>query len=260
MYRPSGVSINGKGISLDVGLKGLVRKRKTDVPQIQSSISLPMPKATKIVKKSTSHSGNNVLTDLTEHLSGGKSSREEAAKARSAPSATFSGGYFLVNDTEVMEIEEPTVTSKDEGKVQGDVKMVTFSGTILGSSLGPDCFLDDEEDQVSSLPSSWFESEVMAFFRYKDVFSDETEFDPATTKEKFVPDRDVKNKDSVMDELTARMFLFNINTPLDHSRSRRMKSQDLGAAVLANHAQSNVYVVELYRRWVEAESVKEDLE
>ncbi|KAJ0668679.1 hypothetical protein HanPI659440_Chr17g0692311 [Helianthus annuus] len=63
-----------------------------------------------------------------------------------------------------------------------------------------------------------------------------------------------------MGELTAKMFLFNINTQLDHSQSRRMKSQDLGAAVLANQAQSNVYVVELYRRWVEAESVKEDLE
>ncbi|KAJ0697731.1 hypothetical protein HanLR1_Chr10g0372331 [Helianthus annuus] len=56
------------------------------------------------------------------------------------------------------------------------------------------------------------------------------------------------------------MFLFSINTPLDHSRSRRMKSQDLGAAVLPNQARSNVYVVELYRRWVEAESVKENLE
>ncbi|MFS7937206.1 hypothetical protein Hanom_Chr05g00424901 [Helianthus anomalus] len=35
------------------------------------------------------------------------------------------------------------------------------------------------------------------------------------------------------------MFLFNINTPLDHSRSRRMKGQDLGTTVLANQAQSN---------------------
>ncbi|KAF5754690.1 hypothetical protein HanRHA438_Chr17g0804231 [Helianthus annuus] len=54
--------------------------------------------------------------------------------------------------------------------------------------------------------------------------------------------------------------MFGINTPVDHTRSRRMKSQDLGLAVLANQAQSNVYVVELYRRWVEAESVRENLE
>ncbi|KAJ0668680.1 hypothetical protein HanPI659440_Chr17g0692321 [Helianthus annuus] len=188
MYHPSGVSIKGKGISLDDGMKGLVRKRKANVPQIRSFISLPMPKVAKKAKKSSSHSGDNVLTDLTEHFPGGNSSKEEAAKARSAPSATFSGGFLPVNDTEVMEIEEPAVTSKDEGKVQGDVKMVTFSGTILGSSLGPDCFLEDEEDQVSSLPSSWFVPEVMAFFRYADMFSDEMEIDLAMAEEKFVLD------------------------------------------------------------------------
>ncbi|KAJ0715014.1 hypothetical protein HanPI659440_Chr13g0496011 [Helianthus annuus] len=260
MYRPSSVSVKGKGVSLITEPKGLVRKRKADATQICPSISLPIPKLTKKTKKISSHSSDNILTDLTEHLSGGKSSREEVAKARSAPTPTYSGGFLLVNEAETMEIEDPVVTSKGEGKTQGDVKVVTFSGTILDSSLGPDCFLDDEEDQVSSLPPSWFRPEVMSFFRYADVFSDDMEIDPATAEEKFVPDWDVRNKDSVMDELTARMFLFNINTPLDHSRSRRMKSQDLGAAVLLNQAQSNVYVTELYRRWVEAESVNVDLE
>ncbi|KAM0036388.1 hypothetical protein Hdeb2414_s0014g00425781 [Helianthus debilis subsp. tardiflorus] len=167
-----------------------------------------MTKAMKKAKKATSYSGDNVLTDLTEHLSGGKSTREEAARARSAPSATFSGDFLLVDETEAMETEEPAVMSKDGGKIQGEVKVV----------------------------------------------------DSATVEEKFVPDCDIKNKDSVMDDLMARIFLFSIHTPLDHSRSRRMKSQDLGPAVLANQAQSNVYVVELYRRWVEAESVKENFE
>ncbi|KAF5813287.1 hypothetical protein HanRHA438_Chr03g0107591 [Helianthus annuus] len=229
LHRPSGVAATDKGVSLDSGPKGLIRKQKIDVPQVWSSISLPIPKVIKKAKKATSYSGDNVLTDLTEHLSGGKSSREEAAKAQSAHSATFSGGYLSVDETEVMEIEEPAVTSKDEGKVQGDVKMVTFLGTILGSSLGPECFLDVEEDQVSSLPSSWFGPEVMAFFRYADVFSGEMEIYPAPAEEKFVPDWDVKNKDSVMDDLTARMYLFNINTPLDHSRSRRMKESRPGS-------------------------------
>ncbi|MFS7980471.1 hypothetical protein Hanom_Chr10g00939841 [Helianthus anomalus] len=63
-----------------------------------------------------------------------------------------------------------------------------------------------------------------------------------------------------MDELVARTFLFNISTPLDHARSRKMKNQDLGAMVLSNQAQSNVLVMELYRRWIEAESVRENLE
>ncbi|KAM0030430.1 hypothetical protein Hdeb2414_s0018g00536981 [Helianthus debilis subsp. tardiflorus] len=66
--------------------------------------------------------------------------------------------------------------------------------------------------------------------------------------------------DSVMDELVARTFLFNSSTSFDHARSRRMKNQDLGAMVLSNQAQSNIFVTELYRRWVEAESVKENLE
>ncbi|KAJ0697213.1 hypothetical protein HanLR1_Chr10g0366481 [Helianthus annuus] len=91
-------------------------------------------------------------------------------------------------------------------------------------------------------------------------FSDEIEVDPTIAEEKFSPDWDVKNKDSVMDALTAKMFIFGINTPIDHSRSCHMKSQDLRMVVLANQAQSNVYVTELYRRWVEAESVRENLE
>ncbi|MFS7956775.1 hypothetical protein Hanom_Chr07g00658471 [Helianthus anomalus] len=39
-----------------------------------------------------------------------------------------------------------------------------------------------------------------------------------------------------------------------------MKSHDLGVAVLTNQAQSNIFVTELYRRWVEAESMRENLE
>ncbi|KAM0038207.1 hypothetical protein Hdeb2414_s0013g00412151 [Helianthus debilis subsp. tardiflorus] len=86
------------------------------------------------------------------------------------------------------------------------------------------------------------------------------EIDPATVEDKFVPDWDIRNKDSVMDELVARTLLFNINTSLDHVKSRRMKNPDLGAAVLTNKAQSNIFVTELYRRWVEVESVRESLE
>ncbi|MFS7946652.1 hypothetical protein Hanom_Chr06g00538881 [Helianthus anomalus] len=100
----------------------------------------------------------------------------------------------------------------------------------------------------------------MSFFRYADVLSDDMEIDPATADEKFVLEWDVQINDSVMDDLIARTFLFNISTPLDHARSQKMKNQDLGAAVLSNQAQSNVYVTELYRRWVEAESVRENLE
>ncbi|KAJ0792872.1 hypothetical protein HanOQP8_Chr01g0022871 [Helianthus annuus] len=259
-YRPSCISIKSKGVSSDDELKGLVRKRKADASQIRSSDPLPMPKAIKKKKKSTSFSSDNVLTDLDEHLSGGKSSREEAALARSAPTLAFSGGYLPENETENMEVENPTISSKGDVVAQGEAKVVTFSGTILDSSLGPDCFLDDKEDQVSSLPPSWFRPKLMSFFRYADVFADDMEIDLATADDKFIPQWGIRNKDSVMNDLTARIFLFNISTPLDHARNKKMKIQDLGAAVLLNQAQSNVYVTELYRRWVEAESVKEEPE
>ncbi|MFS7911792.1 hypothetical protein Hanom_Chr02g00122251 [Helianthus anomalus] len=85
MYRPSSASIKGKAVSLVAEPKGLLQKRKADVPQIHSSTSLPIPKLTKKAKKSSSHSSDNIMTDLDEHLSGGKSSREEATMARSAP-------------------------------------------------------------------------------------------------------------------------------------------------------------------------------
>ncbi|KAJ0678084.1 hypothetical protein HanOQP8_Chr12g0443931 [Helianthus annuus] len=205
LYRPCGASLKGKGISLNIEPKGLVhRKRKVDALQVRSSISLPMPKLKKT--KSSSHSSDNVITELDEHLSGGKSSREEAALARSARTPAFSGGYLPENEAENMEVENPTISSKGDGEDLGGAKVVTFSGTILDSFLGPDCFIDDEEDQVSSLPPSWFGPELMSFFRYADVFADDMEIDPNTADDKFVLEWDIRNKDSVMKDLTARMF------------------------------------------------------
>ncbi|MFS8033513.1 hypothetical protein Hanom_Chr17g01570451 [Helianthus anomalus] len=109
-----------------------------------------------------------------------------------------------------MEVET-VVTSSKEGK-----KTVSFTGMELSSSLGPNCFLEGAGNQVSSICPSWF---------------DEMDVDPATAEEKFIPNWNVKNKDSVMDALTSKVFLFGINTPGDHHRSRRMKSQELGAVV-----------------------------
>ncbi|MFS7980713.1 hypothetical protein Hanom_Chr10g00942541 [Helianthus anomalus] len=145
------------------------------------------------------------------------------------PAIVYSG-FLPVNDVEVMETGDAGVTSKRERKVV---------------SL-------QDEDQVSSPPSSWFGPEVMTFFRYADVFLDEMEVDPATAEDKSVPNWEIKKKDSLIHALTAKMFLFGINTLVDHSRSQKMKSQEFGSVVLANQAQSNVYVVELYCRWVEA--------
>ncbi|MFS7935040.1 hypothetical protein Hanom_Chr05g00398771 [Helianthus anomalus] len=258
-YRPSSVSLMSKGVVPDPEPKPLVRKRKNETVQIRSSDPLPMPRSKKN-KKGTSYSEGDVMNELDEHLTGGKFSREEAPLARTKPTPTFSGGFLPSNEVESLETEIPETTSKEKEKTHNEPKVVTFSGMTLSSSLGPGRFTDGEEDQVSSLPSSWFGPELMSFFRYAYVFSDDMEIDPATAEDKFVPDWDIRNKDSVMDKLVARTLLFNISTPLDHSRSRRMKSQDLGAAVLSNQAKSNVFVTEVYRRWVEAESARENLE
>ncbi|MFS7985022.1 hypothetical protein Hanom_Chr11g00993451 [Helianthus anomalus] len=165
--------------SLDEALNGKLKSLRSD--------PLPMPKMRK-TKKSSSHSSGNVITELDEHLSGGKSSMEEAALARSAPIPTFSRGYLLVNEADNTEVEDQGVASKGEGKTQSESKMVTFSSTNLDSSLGLDCFIDDEEDQVSSLPPSWFGPELMSFLRYADVFANDMEIDPVIADEKFVPD------------------------------------------------------------------------
>ncbi|KAJ0818584.1 hypothetical protein HanPI659440_Chr00c01g0704161 [Helianthus annuus] len=162
-YRPSSASLKSKSVMSDIDQKALVRKRKNEPLQIRSSDPLPMPK-TKKNKKGSSHSGGDVMVELDEHLTGGKFSKEEAARARSAPTPTFSGGFLPVNEVESMEVENPETTSKGDEKTRGEPKVVTFSGTFLGSSLGPDCFNDDEEDQVSSLPPSWFRLELMSFF------------------------------------------------------------------------------------------------
>ncbi|KAJ0435394.1 hypothetical protein HanIR_Chr17g0892841 [Helianthus annuus] len=256
---PSSASLTSKGAAPDLASKPLIRKRKNETVQIRSSDPLHMPKLKKN-KKGFSYSEGDVMNEFDEHLTDGKFSREEAALARNKPTPTFSGGFLPSNEVENMETEVPEITSKEKEKAHDEPKMVTFSGTMLDSSLGPDRIIEDEEDQVSSLPSSWFGPELMSFFQYADVFSDDMEIDPATAEDKFIPEWDIRNKDSVMDELVARTLLFNINTLLDHAKSRKMKNPDLSAAVLTNQAQSNIFVTELYQRWVEAESVRENLE
>ncbi|KAM0067535.1 hypothetical protein Hdeb2414_s0002g00062401 [Helianthus debilis subsp. tardiflorus] len=193
-YHPYSASLKSKGVMPEADQKALVRKRKNDPLQIRSSDPLPMPRPKKN-KRSSSHSGGDMMNELDEHLTGGKFSREEAALVRSAPTPTFSGGFLPSNEMESMEVENPEATEKGNEKIRGEPKVVTFSGTNLDSSLGPDRFIDDEEDQVSSLPSSLFGPELMSFFRYADVFSDDMEIDPATDEEKFVPDWDIRNKD-----------------------------------------------------------------
>ncbi|KAJ0576139.1 hypothetical protein HanIR_Chr05g0220821 [Helianthus annuus] len=95
-YRPS-ISLKSKGVVHEVEQQALVRKRKTESLQIRSSDDLPMPRLKK-VKKGSSYSSSDVMVELDEHLTGGKFSMEEAARARSEPTPSFSGGFLPINE------------------------------------------------------------------------------------------------------------------------------------------------------------------
>ncbi|MFS7940181.1 hypothetical protein Hanom_Chr05g00461301 [Helianthus anomalus] len=49
--------------------------------------------------------------------------------------------------------------------------------------------------------------------------------------DKFILDWEIKNKDSMVDVLTARMFLSNLNTPVDDVKCRTMSGPELGEVV-----------------------------
>ncbi|KAM0064666.1 hypothetical protein Hdeb2414_s0003g00105761 [Helianthus debilis subsp. tardiflorus] len=139
--------------------------------------------------------------------------------------------------------------SREEAALSCTKPTPTFSGGFLPSNEMEGMEMEVPETTSKEKEKSRDDPKAVTF-----------QIDPATVEDKFIPDWDIRNKDSVMDELVARNLLFNISTLLDHSRSRKRKSEDLGAAVLTNQAQSNIFITEVYRRWVEAESVKENLE
>ncbi|KAF5754689.1 hypothetical protein HanRHA438_Chr17g0804221 [Helianthus annuus] len=180
----------GKGAASSVSeVKDLIpRKRKANSHQVNPKKDHHyLPEVTKKAKSTLSISPDQVLTNLSEHISSRKSSRDKAPKTMSGPTMLYIG--FVPDDDNVMETGDTGVLSKREKQ------SVSFTGTVLGSSLGSDCFLGDEKDQVSSLPSSWFGPEVMTFFRYADVFSDEIEVDRTVADDKFVPDLEVSHPD-----------------------------------------------------------------
>ncbi|KAJ0794514.1 hypothetical protein HanPI659440_Chr04g0140071 [Helianthus annuus] len=78
--------------------------------------------------------------------------------------------------------------------------------------------------------------------------------DSARALEKYVPEWSLVNKDRIVDALTAKMSLFHLGTPAEHSHYRKMSGPELGNALMLNQAQSNSLVVETYKRWVESES------
>ncbi|KAM0050345.1 hypothetical protein Hdeb2414_s0008g00296531 [Helianthus debilis subsp. tardiflorus] len=79
--------------------------------------------------------------------------------------------------------------------------------------------------------------------------------DAANALEKYVPEWSLVNKDRIVDALSAKMSLFHLGTPAEHSYYRKMSGPELGNTLMLNQAQSNSLVVETYKRWVESESL-----
>ncbi|KAF5779115.1 hypothetical protein HanRHA438_Chr12g0566981 [Helianthus annuus] len=202
-----------------------LRKRKTG----RTITSKPDAKKTKkgdvllnIVSEKTNKehfaSSGFLLENLNKYLTGGKSARDKAPlkMPNSMPFVKLSLVDNVRDDNIDTNVE---VVMSEEGK-----KAVSFSCMDLSSFLGLDRPLEGDGDQVSSVPPSWFKSE------------------------------EVKNKAFVMDALTTKLFVFNLNTSADHARGRKMGGHELGKAGMLNQAQLNVYVKELYRRWIESKT------
>ncbi|KAJ0480837.1 hypothetical protein HanIR_Chr13g0636131 [Helianthus annuus] len=79
--------------------------------------------------------------------------------------------------------------------------------------------------------------------------------DAAHALEKYVPEWSLVNKDRIVDAVSAKMSLFHLGTPAEHSYYRKMNGPELGNTLMLNQAQSNSLVVETYKRWVESESL-----
>ncbi|KAJ0525374.1 hypothetical protein HanHA300_Chr09g0311291 [Helianthus annuus] len=79
--------------------------------------------------------------------------------------------------------------------------------------------------------------------------------DAANALEKYIPEWSLVNKDRIVDALSAKMSLFHLGTPAEHSYYRKMSGPELGNTLMLNQAQSNSLVVETYKRWVESESL-----
>ncbi|KAJ0575667.1 hypothetical protein HanIR_Chr05g0215381 [Helianthus annuus] len=106
----------------------------------------------------------------------------------------------------------------------------------------------------ASLSPLWYDTE--AVFLSRELGSGDFEgADAAHALEKYVPKWSLANKDRIVDALSAKMSLFHLGTPAEHSYYRKMSGPELGNTLMLNQAQSNSLVVETYKRWVESESL-----
>ncbi|KAM0002298.1 hypothetical protein Hdeb2414_s0334g00870521 [Helianthus debilis subsp. tardiflorus] len=181
-----------------------------------------------------------VLENLDDHLHGGRTPRDHL-KTPLSPLSFGGGGVKVVTDLRTSDLKktEPSPSGKFTTGVASNV-----------SRPSPSPF--DGGDSASSSPL-WYDTE--AVFLSRELGSGGFEdMDAAHALEKYVPEWSLVNKDRIVDAFTAKMSLFHLGTPVEHSHYRKMSGPELGNALMLNQAQSNSLVVETYKRWVESES------
>ncbi|KAJ0488853.1 hypothetical protein HanHA300_Chr12g0437491 [Helianthus annuus] len=183
-----------------------------------------------------------ILENLDAHLHGGRTPRDHLLKTPLSPLSFGGGGVKVVTDicTSDPKKTEPSPSGK-------------FTTGVASNVSRPSLSPIDGGDSASSSPL-WYDTE--AIFLSRELGSGGMEdMDSARALEKYVPEWSLANKDRIVDALSAKMALFHLGTPAEHSYYRKMSGPEIGNALMLNQAQSNSLVVETYKRWVESESL-----
>ncbi|KAJ0726868.1 hypothetical protein HanPI659440_Chr12g0475271 [Helianthus annuus] len=183
-----------------------------------------------------------VLANLDAHLHEGRTPRDHPLQTPVSPLSFGKGGVKVVTDLRTSDPKK-TVLSPS-GK---------FTTGVASNVSRPSSSPLDGGDSASSSPL-WYDTE--AVFLSRELGSGDFEgADAAHALEKYVPEWSLVNKDRIVDALSAKMSLFHLGTPAEHSHYRKMSGPELGNTLMLNQAQSNSLVVETYKRWVESESL-----
>ncbi|KAJ0472510.1 hypothetical protein HanHA89_Chr15g0607851 [Helianthus annuus] len=209
-----------------------VKKKKTD------SKIVTLDDDDQVTEFSTA---GGMLENLDAHLHGGRTPRDHPVNIPSSPLSFGGGAIKVIADVRMSDLK------KTEPSPSG--KLTTW---VASNVSRPSPKPIDSGDSASSSPL-WYNTE--AIFLSRELGSGGVEdMDSARALEKYVPEWSLTNKDRIVDALTAKMALFHLGTPAEHSHYRKMSGPELGNALMLNQAQSNSLVVETYKRWIESES------
>ncbi|KAM0022613.1 hypothetical protein Hdeb2414_s0023g00630531 [Helianthus debilis subsp. tardiflorus] len=183
-----------------------------------------------------------VLANLDAHLHEGRTPRDHPLQTPVSPLSFGEGGVKVVTDLRTS--DPKNIVLSHSGK---------FTTGVASNVSRPSSSPLDGGDSASSSPL-WYDTE--AVFLSRELGSGDFEgADTAHALEKYVPEWSLVNKDRIVDALSAKMSLFHLGTPAEHSHYRKMSGPELGNTLMLNQAQSNSLVVETYKRWVESESL-----